>query len=414
MPDSKLGLFARRENVYFNSHAVKDPDAFLIICTITSSPIAPSPVSEVPHQSVPRHLLETMGSLLDDPTYSDVEFVFPRRGQANHKKPRRILANRKLMERAEYFKTMFSSGFAETSDYRAAADSLQSDAEDNASEAGSYASKLTRYFEDSDVEDEDEEPADNIDGAASDTTLNAGPKSRNDSVTSLASVPSRDLSEEPPAAYSDNEIEGRNLRAKLNRLSSTGDTVRSEAGSDTTQQPEAHSPNRLHVVVKDVAYITYRAVLYYLYTDGIVFAPLSSSFNSAYQIPMASTLSLPNSLLTEGQNITGTVLKAGPQSKLGLHELKERAYQHVVKSLTVQNIAHEVFSPFSAAFEEVRKVQVAFFLEHWSDIRASEAMSKVWLEIRSGRHPGFEEVWPVIAQHLEFRPQLGGSGSSDA
>ncbi|KAF7981441.1 hypothetical protein HWV62_33449 [Athelia sp. TMB] len=260
MPDSKLGLFARRENVYFNSHAVKDPDAFLIICTITSSPIAPSPVSEVPHQSVPRHLLETMGSLLDDPTYSDVEFVFPRRGQANHKKPRRILANRKLMERAEYFKT-------KTSDYRAAADSLQSDAEDNASEAGSYASKLTRYFEDSDVEDEDEVPADNIDGAASDTTLNAVPKSRNDSVTSLASVPSRDLSEETPTAYSDNEIEGRNLRAKLNRLSSTGDTVRSEAGSDTPQQPEAHSPNRLHVVVKDVAYITYRAVLYYVSTQ---------------------------------------------------------------------------------------------------------------------------------------------------
>lgn len=80
--------------------------------------------------------------------------------------------------------------------------------------------------------------------------------------------------------------------------------------------------------------------------------------------------------------------------------------QHVEKSLTVQNIAYEVFSPFSAAFADVRKVcellgmdlllissqvQVEFFLEHWSDIRASDAMSNVWLEIRSGRHPGFEE-----------------------
>jgi hypothetical protein len=70
-------------------------------------------------------------------------------------------------------------------------------------------------------------------------------------------------------------------------------------------------------------------------------------------------------------------------------------------------------------------VQVEFFLQHWADIRASDAMSNVWTQIRVGRHPGFEEglqflsyngdrtdflkVWPVIAQNLEFKPRMGNT-----
>ena len=41
---------------------------------------------------------------------------------------------------------------------------------------------------------------------------------------------------------------------------------------------------------------------------------------------------------------------------LDLQELKERAFQHIIKSLTVENVAYEVFSDFSATFEDVRKV----------------------------------------------------------
>lgn len=82
---------------------VKEQDAFVVICTITSSPATPPPPSTIPRQVVPKDLLETMGSLLDDPVYSDVEFVFPRHGSA--KSPRKIWANRKIIERSDYFKT---------------------------------------------------------------------------------------------------------------------------------------------------------------------------------------------------------------------------------------------------------------------------------------------------------------------
>jgi len=103
--------------------------------------------------------------------------------------------------------------------------------------------------------------------------------------------------------------------------------------------------------------------------------------------------------------------------KLGLVELKARAFEHITKSLTVENVPYEVFSTFSATFEVVRKVEVKYFLDHWTEIRSSDAMRSVWNQIRLGRHPGFEEVWPVIATHLEFKPQssdLAGNDKEDS
>jgi len=90
--------------------------------------------------------------------------------------------------------------------------------------------------------------------------------------------------------------------------------------------------------------------------------------------------------------------------------------QHITKSLTVENVPYEVFSTFSATFEVVRKVnychagwykcteidndgqvEVKYFLDHWAEIRSSDAMRNVWHQIRLGRHPGFEEGSQAIA-----------------
>lgn len=89
----------------------------------------------------------------------------------------------------------------------------------------------------------------------------------------------------------------------------------------------------------------------------------------------------------------------------------------------MDNIAYEAFSPFAAAFEEVRKVglliasnlnsfliilglqvEIDFFLTHWHEIRTSGSMKNVWLQIRNGRHPGFEEGW--LFTFFKFRRRL--------
>lgn len=58
--------FARRDTVYYQSSLVRQADAILIICTITSSPVPPIPPSVIPQQLVPKDLLNAMGNLLDE------------------------------------------------------------------------------------------------------------------------------------------------------------------------------------------------------------------------------------------------------------------------------------------------------------------------------------------------------------
>lgn len=101
--------FARRDHVYYHSTPVRESDAFLIICTITSSPQPPVQPPATPTQPVPKSFLECVGALLDDPLYSDVEFVVPKRNRPKEK--RIIYANKKILQRADYFQSSAEPSF---------------------------------------------------------------------------------------------------------------------------------------------------------------------------------------------------------------------------------------------------------------------------------------------------------------
>jgi hypothetical protein len=102
--------FARRDAVYYASPIVRKADAFLITCTISSSPVPvnriPTPVSS--QISVPSFLIDTIGSLLNDPAHSDVEFLLPHRGRGL-RGARSILASKKILSRFPYFETSETS-----------------------------------------------------------------------------------------------------------------------------------------------------------------------------------------------------------------------------------------------------------------------------------------------------------------
>ncbi|KAG2151344.1 hypothetical protein DEU56DRAFT_777393 [Suillus clintonianus] len=442
--------FARRDHVYYHSNAVKEQDAFLVICTITSSPAAPAQPPSAPAQLVPKDFLERVGSLLDDPLYSDVEFVLPCRGRS--KGSRCIYANRKILQRADYFQTMFSSGFSEAS-----SDLDQHDIDD--CDGASDDTYLSRQYDDSDDED-DEYSTRTIDEPSFDGTVESqiedGPSVP---VASTINIESSVHSVEADAQITSGPEDGQNpiVQPKLSHPSSPiagSNNVALDTNAHDWIKPTAPAegkefagPKKMRVFIRDVAYATYRAVLYYIYTDVIVFAPISSSFGSTAQKKAPTVVSTAQAPSDSQSNLLDVPKSGGstetPTSrrewirkwqqahpgrpspcsakavyrladKLGLLDLKERAYQHIQKSLTVDNIPYEVFSPFSATFQDVRKVQVNFFLEHWGDIRSSDAMRSVWQQIRIGRHPGFEEVWPLIAQHLEFNPKTGKSGDSES
>ncbi|KAJ8519000.1 hypothetical protein ONZ45_g3995 [Pleurotus djamor] len=243
-------------------------------------------------------------------------------------------------------------------------------------------------------------------------------------------------------AAEDNDVEMPPSTSETSAAADVSEPVEDEPVTAPPEKPvirdATSGPKKQRVVIQDVAYATYHA----LYTDSIVFAPLSSSFSSRHEgtsSPTPSVVqpqqSMEGSASVESkttvysrrewialwkQENPGNLVPCSPKSvyrladRLDLKELKERAADQILKSLTVENIAHEVFSPFAATFDDIRKVEVEFFLKNWEKIRDSMAMRDVWQQIRVGRHPGFEEVWPVIVQSLVFLPpEKGGASVTD-
>ncbi|TFK52200.1 hypothetical protein OE88DRAFT_1657312 [Heliocybe sulcata] len=443
--------FARRDTVYYLSNAVRSQDAFVIICTITSSPTAPSPAPPAHLAKVPRGLLDSVGGLLNDPLYSDVEFLIsrPRRGR---REERTIYASKRLLRRADYFDMMFSSGFAEavSEQQRPTMSVMQTDQDSS------------DIWEDRDPEDSDDDDDDAGDALDRDADMEPDdrhprgvtPPPENEQPAESEDVPMGTASGEVTSASEDwqdvdqTEPSERNVRAKLVHPSSPRTpTMQVEAASPETES--VPGPSKMRVVVRDVAYNTYFAVLYYIYTDCITFAPPASSFLSPADPGQPSTTAQSGSDSTNNANVrsnapveTHTVSSA-PASrkdwvrdwqrkhpgqptpcsakavyrladKLDLRALKERAFQYIVKSLTVQNVPYEMFSSFSTTFDDVRKVQMQFFLEHWGEIRTSDAMRNLWPQIRAGRHPGFEEVWPLIITNLEYKPPVPENSESQS
>lgn len=237
---------------------------------------------------------------------------------------------------------------------------------------------------------------------------------------------------------------------------------RKSATSPSTSFPS--SKKRRKVVVRDASYATYKALLYYLYTDTIAFAPLHSHFylqttsmddhaanesrdpsggpimppqdasaptasyaSSETGLPL-STASLASTSFAKDrrrahqlrQHIideycsTHTHIPAPCSAKsmyrladkLQIPELKKRAQQELENNLTVDNIVWEVFSGFNSQFPAIRKMETDFLLKHWNEVKDTEVMKSIFS--RPSAHPGLADVWPHLLSQLEFR----GAGAS--
>ncbi|PWN46791.1 hypothetical protein IE53DRAFT_391045 [Violaceomyces palustris] len=209
---------------------------------------------------------------------------------------------------------------------------------------------------------------------------------------------------------------------------------------------------RRKVIVRDSAYPTFKALLYFLYTDTIEFAPLTSSFlpsdltsddigpggaaggygvgefggggSSLSDGPRFRTLSSGTESFNEEMRKAHARRKSviemycaqhpdkpSPCSakamyrladKLQIADLKKRAQDHIANSLTVHNIVWEVFSGFNTQFPDIRKMETDFLLKHWPSVKKSRAMKTIFY--RYTAHPGLADVWPYLLSQLEYRP----------
>ena len=259
--------------MYWQPHSVKTPDAFLIVCTITSSPTPPVQPPSIPRVAVPRDLLLSVGSMLDDPAYSDVEFVLPRRGRNPLQGAKTIKAAKKLLQRVEYFDTstsgcltsrsefnatlqVFNSGFAEATESVMAFGGR--DADDGYT---AIASPASRRYADSDDEDEDtmldtDDEQSMVDFSDGETTHSR--------IPTAPSVLSTTLTEDESDAclVETDTTEPRNVRQKITHPSSPR---RATATLSANPSADTYPPRPMtRVVVRDASYSTYRSVLYYV------------------------------------------------------------------------------------------------------------------------------------------------------
>lgn len=210
---------------------------------------------------------------------------------------------------------VFSSGFVEAStDINMGHPQPDHDEGDTASDS----TYLFRQFEDSDDEEDDQmtdEPS--FDGTIElDVPETGSPRTTTPVVedSAVKHVEGGANTEDNVVPSTITEGDGsRNVRPKLSHPSSPRSKDVSlmtdpDCSSRVSEAPAVPGPKKMQVIVGDVAYATYKAVLYYvrprfhkfvilayqlsqIYTDIIIFAPLSSSFTAAASLkrPTATT-----------------------------------------------------------------------------------------------------------------------------
>jgi hypothetical protein len=190
--------------------------------------------------------------------------------------------------------------------------------------------------------------------------------------------------------------------------SDTEDQPTSSNRTSSTENSSNNGPRKTKIVIRDAAYTTWQALVYWLYTDEIVFAPLASTFISAEpdaedhtgSSARAGGTSLKSTPDRGGAGRTAWIkawiaeregsdewpenaprpcsakaifrladvsnqsrfipecglIRSYSIQKLDLPSLRQRAFQHIISQLTPQNIPYEVFSQFSSTYDEVRTV----------------------------------------------------------
>ncbi|KAL9933115.1 hypothetical protein V8E36_007833 [Tilletia maclaganii] len=215
--------------------------------------------------------------------------------------------------------------------------------------------------------------------------------------------------------------------------------VRSTAGSSLQHASPARKCRQ--VVIQDSAYPTFRALLHFLYTDTVNFAPLTSSFlpadmslddltafpstdrDSTSADKFAFEMHRAHKKRKELIDLYSSQNPDKPQpcsakamyklaDKLHIEDLRKRAQDHIAASLTVQCIVYEVFGNFTMRFPEIRKMETEFLLKHWGQVKKSVAMKTIFS--RAAAHPGLAEVWPYLLSQLEYKREEAGSSDDEA
>ncbi|OBZ79046.1 hypothetical protein A0H81_01509 [Grifola frondosa] len=145
-----------------------------------------------------------------------------------------------------------------------------------------------------------------------------------------------------------------------------GDILKSVPCDSVTQSSESNS---LTVIVHGAASTTWEALLFYLYTGTVTFAPLTSIGSSRRRV-----MSLHHKVGVMFAH--RRVLYPDIIRKLELEHLKTLALEHLQSQLNPTTILTEVFSAFTSRYEEVKEMELAVLAKHWHQLKDTPALEE--------------------------------------
>lgn len=168
------------------------------------------------------------------------------------------------------------------------------------------------------------------------------------------------------------------------------------------------------VTITDAAYTTYRALLLFLQTGYIDWAPPLSLFRSLPEEPDKQPASHDNWLKSR---VAASGIDVFPSSHksmyrlahlLALDSLRDLALKVFNASLDPSTAALELVSPVVLLYDELRQAVVDFIANEFEEVEQSKAWREVMDRVKRGEANG---TAPALAELLEAKRALGQSRS---
>ncbi|BGP13067.1 hypothetical protein JCM10213v2_000986 [Rhodosporidiobolus nylandii] len=308
----------------------------------------------------------------DSEVASDVCFSFA--SEASNGRHRVIWANKAfLSSRLEYFRTMFAGGFAE----------------------GAAAAART--------DDGDERPAKRLKREHAVSPQPGDTPALDSSATHGQNAPLWDDDDDTLEWLPKEWLEANGPKEV-------------EADEGGAAEPAATSDGKHLVKIVDAGFTTYRAMLFYLYSDKITFAPSASNFvvellrkkanppldGDAATEEADDLVSRRAFLLAEADETQAPVESASAHTvyrladKLDIPELKKLAFEAIEKGFTNETLV----SALSVDFDEIQDAALKFALDHWNEVKASTAFDRVVKGSCAQEVEGAGEIWARLLSKL--------------
>ncbi|GAA5963206.1 hypothetical protein JCM8115_001058 [Rhodotorula mucilaginosa] len=220
-------------------------------------------------------------------------------------------------------------------------------------------------------------------GSAETVTRSRSKRARGPSVTSEQKPLAQAANSDPSVDWQDSDDE------------TDAFLVEHDWMSCTTSKQDTAELEYQQIEVRETAYSTMCAVLLYLQSGHIKFAPTRSSHALS-----------PDELVTKRKAALVEALEEHPTLPppvspksvyrlahlLDREELQKMALDSLTSSLTFSGAARELFSPVSLAHNKLRQVVLEFVVKNWKEVKATEGWQAVRAEIASGQLEGGAQI----------------------